>query len=66
MVEEVAKSSAQMSWSRNSSLRSLLRSPTEVGEVGCPTQGGEGFTESGLCARSRHGCHGGFAAGVRD
>ena len=48
VVEEVAESSAQMSWSYNSSLRRLRRSRAEVGY---PTQVGEGFVESELHVR---------------
>jgi hypothetical protein len=54
VVEEVAKSSAQMSWSRNSSLRRLGSSAIR--------RRGRGFHGVGaLRARSRHGCRGGFA-----
>ena len=48
MVEEVAESSAQMSWSYNSSLRRLRRSLAEVSYL---TQVGGGFVESELCVR---------------
>jgi hypothetical protein len=48
VVEEAAESSAQMSWSYNSSLRRLRRSRAEVGY---PTQVGGGFVESELRVR---------------
>jgi hypothetical protein len=48
IMVEVAESSAQMSWSYNSSLRRLRRSRAEVGY---PTQVGEGFVESELHVR---------------
>jgi hypothetical protein len=48
VVEEVAESSTQMSWSHDSSLRRLRRSRAEVGY---PTQVGGGFVESELRVR---------------